>query len=53
MQIEGKNNLPFLDASISKKVDGLLSHQVHQKKTHTDEDVQGKLCHHPPKTLVC
>ena len=46
MEIQDNNCLPFLDALITKRKDGSLSHKVYRKKTHTDRYVHTSLHHH-------
>jgi hypothetical protein len=47
MELEENNNIPFLDILISKKNNGVLSHQVYRKKTHTDQYLHANSHHHP------
>jgi len=43
--------LPFLDVLISKKDDGSFTHEVFQKKTHTEQYLHAKSHHFPTQKL--
>ena len=46
MKIEKDNTIPFLDTSVSRDSDGILTTSVYRKATHTDQYLAYDL-HHP------
>jgi len=46
MEIEKDNTIPFLDTSVSRDLDGLLTTSVYRKPTHTDQYLAYD-SHHP------
>ena len=51
MEIEENNKIPFMNFLISRKEDGLISHQVHRKMTHTDRYPHVDSHHFPPQKV--
>jgi hypothetical protein len=51
MELEENISIPFLDILISKKDNGLLSHQVYRKINHTDHYLHANSHHHPTQKL--
>ena len=51
MEIEENNKIPFLDILISRKEDGLISHQVYRKNTHTDRYLHADSHYFPPQKV--
>ena len=46
MEIEKDNTIPFLDTSVTRDSDGLLTTRVYKKPTHTDQYLAYD-SHHP------
>ena len=46
MEIEKDNTIPFLDTSVSRDSNGLLTTSVYRKPTHTDQYL-AYVSHHP------
>jgi hypothetical protein len=51
-EMEKDDSLPFLNILISCLPNGSLTHQVYQKKTHTDRYLHAQSHHHPAKKYV-
>lgn len=51
MEVEINKSLPFLDILITRNDDGLISHQVYRKKTHTEQYLHASSHHHPTHKL--
>ena len=50
-EIEKDNTIPFLDTSVSRDSNGLLTTTVYRKPTHTDQ-YQAYDSHHPQSNVV-
>ena len=49
--MEKNGIIPFLDVKITKRPDGMLSHQVYRKLTHTEQYLHVVSHHHPTQKL--
>jgi hypothetical protein len=47
MELEGNDNIPFLDILIKTKSNGDLGHAFYRKKTHTKNYLHANSHHHP------